>query len=53
MDEDEIRRLMQSMSTTAAVHNADTNLLSLGYQNLDKPTSIRFYFKILTQKNYF
>ena len=53
MDEDEIRRLMQSMSTTAAVHNADTNLLSLGYQNLDKPTSIRFYFKNFDSKELF
>lgn len=53
MDEDEIRRLMQSMSTTTAVHNADTNLLSLGYQNLDKPTSIRFYFKNFDSKELF
>ena len=53
MDEDEIRRLMQSMSTTAAVHNADTNLLSLGYQNLDKPTSICFYFKNFDSKELF
>lgn len=53
MDEDEIRRLMQSMPTTAAVHNADTNLLSLGYQNLDKPTSICFYFKNFDSKELF
>lgn len=53
MDEDEIRRLMKSMSTTTAVHNADTNLLSLGYQNLDKPTSIRFYFKNFDSKELF
>lgn len=53
MNEDEIRRLMQSMSTTTAVHNADTNLLSLGYQNLDKPTSIRFYFKNFDSKELF
>lgn len=45
MNEEEIRRLMQSMSTTSAVENAKTNLLELGYQDLNEPSSIYFYFK--------
>ena len=53
MNEDEIRRLMQTMSTTSAVENADTNLLSLGYQDLDEPTTILFYFKDFDSKELF
>lgn len=53
MNEDEIRRLMQTMSTTSAVENADTNLLSLGYQDLDEPTTMLFYFKDFDSKELF
>ena len=53
MNEDEIRRLIQSMSTTSAVENAKTNLLELGYQNLNEPTSIYFYFKDFDSKEEF
>ncbi len=53
MNEDEIRRLMQTMSTTSAVENADTNLLTLGYQNLDEPTTMLFYFKDFDSKELF
>lgn len=53
MNEDEIRRLMQTMSSTSAVENANTNLLSLGYQDLDEPTSIYFYFKDFDSKEKF
>ena len=52
MSEDEIRRLFETMSSTA-VENADTNLLSLGYQNLEEPTSISFYFKDFDSKEMF
>ena len=53
MNEDEIRRLMETMSSTSAVENANTNLLSLGYQDLDEPTSIYFYFKDFDSKEKF
>jgi ABC-type antimicrobial peptide transport system permease subunit len=52
MDEDEMRRLFQTLSTTT-VENADTNLLSLGYQDLEKPTMISFYFKDFESKELF
>ena len=52
MSEDEIRRLFETMSSTA-VENADTNLLSLGYQDLEEPTSISFYFKDFDSKEMF
>ena len=53
MNEEEIRRLMQTMSTTNATENADTNLLKLGYQDLNEPTSILFYFKDFDSKELF
>ena len=53
MNEEEIRRLMQSMSTTSAVENAKTNLLELGYQDLNEPSSIYFYFKDFDSKEKF
>ena len=53
MNEDEIRRLMETMSTTTSTQNADTNLISLGYQDLDEPSSISFYFKDFASKELF
>ena len=41
------------MSTTSAVENAKTNLLELGYQDLNEPSSIYFYFKDLDSKEKF
>jgi len=52
MNEDEMRRLFETMSSTT-VENADTNLLSLGYQDIDEPTSISFYFKDFYSKELF
>ena len=52
MSEDEMKRIFQTMTTTT-VENANTNLLSLGYQNIDEPTSISFYFKDFTSKELF
>ena len=52
MSEDEIKRIFQTMTSTT-VENASTNLLSLGYQNLEEPTSISFYFKDFTSKELF
>ncbi len=53
MNEDEIRRLMESMTSAGTTKNANTNLLELGYQNLDEPTSIWFYFKDFDSKELF
>jgi len=52
MDEDELKRLFTAMSSTT-VENADTNLLTLGYQNLHEPTNISFYFKDFDSKEAF
>ena len=52
MSEDEIKRIFQAMSSTT-VENASTNLLALGYQNLEEPTSISFYFKDFNSKELF
>lgn len=52
MTEEEMRRLFETLTSTT-VENADTNLLSLGYQDLEKPTSISFYFKDFDSKEDF
>ena len=52
MDEDEMKRLFQAMTTTTT-KSADSNLISLGYQNIDEPTSISFYFKDFESKERF
>lgn len=52
MTEEEMRRLFEAMTTTT-VENAETNLFLLGYQDLDKPTSISFYFKDFESKEKF
>lgn len=53
LTEEELTRLMQSMSASGTEKNAETNLLSLGYQKLDEPTSISFYFKDFESKELF
>ncbi len=53
MTEEEIARLMQTMTASSVEKNADTNLLSLGHQEIDKPTSISFYFKDFEAKERF
>ena len=52
MNEDEMRRLFQTMTSTT-VENADTNLLALGYQDLEEPTTISFYFNDFDSKENF
>ena len=53
MTEEELTRLMQTMTASSVEKNADTNLLSLGYQEIDEPTSISFYFKDFESKERF
>jgi len=52
MNEEELKRIFTAMSTTT-VENADTNLLTLGYQDLEEPTTISFYFKDFDSKELF
>ena len=53
MTEEELVRLMQTMSSGGVEKNADTNLISLGYQDFDEPSSISFYFKNFEAKEKF
>ncbi|MBR3614900.1 MAG: ABC transporter ATP-binding protein/permease [Clostridia bacterium] len=52
MSEEEMKRLFKSMTSTT-VENADTNLLALGYQDMEAPTTISFYFKDFSSKEKF
>ena len=53
LGEDELKRLFETMSNSAAVQTAETNLITLGYQNINEPTSISFYFKNFDSKEAF
>lgn len=52
LNEDEIMRLFNTLSRTGK-ESAESNLISLGYQKLDEPTSIAFYFKDFDSKEAF
>ncbi|MBQ8558694.1 MAG: FtsX-like permease family protein [Tyzzerella sp.] len=53
LSEEELTRLMKTMSASSTEKNANTNLLSLGYQDLEEPTSISFYFNDFESKELF
>ena len=53
LSEDELKRLMETMTSSSVEQNANTNLLTLGYQDIDNPTSISFYFKDFESKELF
>ena len=53
MDEEEMRRLFETMASSNGVQNADTNLIMLGYQDINEPSSISFYFKNFDSKELF
>ena len=53
LTEDDIKRIFSAMSTTNSQTDANTNLLSLGYQELDSPSTISFYFKDFASKEKF
>ena len=44
LDEEELSRLMSSMMTSSSASYSN-NLINLGYQDLDDPTTISLYFK--------
>lgn len=53
LSEEELTRLMQTMSSSNVEKTAETNVRMLGYQELDEPTSINFYFKDFESKEFF
>ena len=52
MDEDELSRLMSSMLTSSSA-SYKNNLVNLGYQDTEEPTSISFYFYDFESKDNF
>lgn len=52
MDEDELSRLMSSMLTSSSA-SYKNNLINLGYQDKEEPTSISFYFNDFESKDSF
>lgn len=53
LNEEELSRLMSAMSANSEEKTAASNLISLGYQNLDEPTAIAFYFENFDSKELF
>ncbi|MGN1377923.1 MAG: ATP-binding cassette domain-containing protein [Dorea sp.] len=53
LSEGELTRLMETMTSGGVEKNADTNLISLGYQDVEEPSSISFYFKDFDSKELF
>ncbi len=52
LDEDELKRLMSSMMTNEE-SSYNNNLINLGYQDLEEPTMISFYFNSFDSKENF
>ena len=53
LDEDELKRIFKTMTNSNNKVDYKTNLQSLGYQDLDSPSSISFYFKDFAAKERF
>ena len=53
LDQDELSRLMETMMRGSEEKTYKKNLISLGYQDVDDPTSISFYFKDFDSKEHF
>ena len=53
LDEEELRRLMEAMMSPSSEKTYKSNLLSLGYQDKEDPTSISFYFRDFDGKESF
>ena len=52
LTEDDIKRIFSAMSNTT-ITDANSNLLQLGYQDLEDPSTISFYFKDFASKEEF
>ena len=53
MNEEDLRRLMDTISGSQTKHSAEENLRSLGYANTNTPTSISIYFTDFAGKEAF
>lgn len=53
MTQEDIQRLVQAMMSDTGKKSYETNLSELGYQDLDDPSSISFYFKDFDSKEEF
>lgn len=53
LGEDDMRRIFLAMTSTSVTTDANTNLLELGYQSFDEPSSMYFYFKNFESKENF
>jgi len=53
LSEDELKRIMSAMNSNNGNKNLKANLITLGYQDLDEPSSISFYFKSFNSKENF
>ncbi len=51
MNEAELTRLISSLSSSSNVSNSETNLISLGYQDIENPTMISLYFNSFEGKD--
>jgi len=53
LSEDELMRLFETMSAGGVEQNATTNMMLLGYQDIEDPSTISFYFKDFEAKELF
>ena len=53
LSEEEVNRIMSAMMSGDKSNNATANLVNLGYQDLEEPTSISFYFSSFDGKENF
>ena len=53
LSEDELKRIMNAMTSSNTPRTLKSNLIKLGYQDKDEPTSIAFYFKSFDSKERF
>ncbi len=53
MDEDELSRIMSTMMSGSEEKSYKNNLINLGYQDINDPSSISFYFKSFDAKENF
>ncbi|MBR2577777.1 MAG: FtsX-like permease family protein, partial [Erysipelotrichaceae bacterium] len=53
MKEDELQRIMSAMTSDNKIASAATNLTSLGYQDIEEPTTISFFFSSFEGKENF
>ena len=53
MSEDELSRIMETLMSSASEKSYTSNLISLGYQDVNDPTSISFYFENFEAKENF